>query len=245
MAKATRRLAAVLAAALSYAAPLAAFTLEPISALLAPSGEGSIATFRIANDGKERVAIKASVLTRIIAPDGKETNEAAGGLFVVYPARLLVEPGASSSLKIQWKGPARLEAERCFRLLAEQLPLSSGEAQGSGIRVRFRYLASIYVGMAGFKPELEASARGELGEDGRSGILVNLENKGGRHVVAIGLGLELLDGKGGALSLGGDELAPLDGANFLPGFPRSLFIPREGVEAGTIYAARADYKAEY
>jgi fimbrial chaperone protein len=239
------RLAACLATSLACALPLAAFTLEPITALLSPSGPRSVATFRIANDGNERIAIKASILSRSVAPDGRETNEPDDGLFAVYPTRLLVEPGASSSLKIQWKGPAKLDSERCFRLLAEQVALSSGEPQGSGIRVKFRYLASVYVGEPRFAPELVATAKGTEGEGGRQGILVEIENRGSRHVVALGLGMELSGGGGGNFRLSSEELGALSGANYLPGFPRRLFVAREGAAPGTSYEPRLEFEGEY
>jgi fimbrial chaperone protein len=237
-------MAAALLAVFSAAAA-AAFTMEPMSALLAPSGAKSIATFRVTNDGSARVAIRFSAYTRAVSPEGKETNTPAPELFVLYPSRILVEPGATAVMKMQWKGPSSVGAERCFRLMAEEVPLDSGGEKTSGIKMLFRYVASIYVGEEGLKPELAATARSGLDEGGRPGLFVEIENRGGRHVIANDLGLELADGKGGTIEVKGDELGELDGANFLPGFPRSIFIPREGLPTDAVYAARTSYQSEY
>jgi P pilus assembly chaperone PapD len=243
------RLPRILASACAIAAFAAAqafcFTLEPMSALLAPSGARSIATFRIKNDGESRVAVRLRALTRVVTPDGKEENSPADELFAIYPSRVLVEAGASASIKMQWKGPPSVEKERCFRLVAEELALDANPAQSSGIRMIFRYVASIYVGDEGFRSELVVKASGsEEGPDG-PGILVELENRGSRHVVALDLGLVISDEKGDKLSLSGKELGGLSGANFLPGYPRRLFIPREGVRPGAGYDARISYEGEY
>lgn len=241
-----RSFAAVLLAAAVSAAPLAAFTLEPMSTLLSPSGQGSVATFRIRNDGAERIAIRVSVLSRSLGPEGAEENGPAGDLFTVYPARLLIEPGIASSVKVQWKGPPDLDAERCFRLVAEQLPVQDkGDDAGSGIRILFRYIASLYVGERSFQPDLAAGVKGAV-DGGAKGFLVEIANRGSRHVIALQVGLRLADPDGGAeITLAGKALGALDGANYLPGGVRRLFIPDADAVVGKLYNAAIDYKGEY
>jgi fimbrial chaperone protein len=239
------RIAAALAIALLGAALASAFTMEPMSALLAPSGAGSVATFRLRNDGPERIAVKLEALTRESGPDGAELNAPAGELFFVYPARLLIEPGAQAAVKIQWRGPATLSAERPFRLLAEEIPLEAGGPRASGIRVLFKYLASLYVGERGFAPELRASAAAAVGPDGSPGFLVELRNGGTRHVVAEALVLDISGAEGGGLRLEAEALGALCGANYLPGGARSVFVKDERAVPGRSYDARVSYQAEY
>jgi fimbrial chaperone protein len=239
-----RLVAAVLVAATLVAVPVSAFTMEPMSTLLAPSGAKSVATFRIKNDGEARIAVRLSALTRSVSTDGKEENASAAELFTLYPSRVLVEPGSSVAVKIQWKGPASVATERCFRLMAEEVPLDSGGEKGSGIHMLFRYIASIYVGDAGFKPELVAQATGAEGKDG-AGILVDLENRGTRHVVAEKVRLDLVDDQGKTITLSNEELGSLNGANYLPGFSRSLFIPLAEAQAGMSYTTKITYEGEY
>jgi fimbrial chaperone protein len=237
-----------LALALALSAPArgaGAFTLEPMTTLLAPSGPGSVATFRIKNEGPERVAIRLEVLSRSLSPEGRELNEPSAGLFVVYPSRVLVEPGATAVAKVQWKGPQKLDAERSFRLLAEQVSVDPAPDASSGIKMRFRYLASLYVGLGGFAPKLEASAEGAEGPDGESGFLVEIRNSGTRHVVDRDARLSISGGGGPSFELTSEELLGLCGSNYLPGTSRRLFIPKEGAERGRDYDVRLDYKDEY
>jgi fimbrial chaperone protein len=228
----------------SYSAGLSAFTLQPMSVLLAPSGTGSIATFRIKNDGSERLAVRFSVLTRSIAPDGKEQNESADQLFLIYPARVLVEPGAFASVKVQWRGPSVIDAEHCFRFVADQVNLDAApQTDGkAGIKVRFRYVASLYIGTAAFVPSLTASVTGGIGPNGEKGYIVEVANQGRRHVVAIDLRIDL---GGDESPLSSAELGELSGTNYLPGTDRKSFIPRPEAVLGESYEAKVEYESSF
>jgi len=238
----------VLALLTAAAAQAAAFTFQPMFSRLDPSGPGSIQTFEVSNEGDESLAVRFSVLSRSAGPAGEERNEDASGLFVIYPARLVVEPRSTAALKLQWKGPAGISAERAFRLVAESVPLDSGTQVSSGIKVMFRYVASVYIGKEGFTPDLVASVRGATGKAGEKGFSVEILNRGKRHVVAESAVLTIKGVKGaasGGLAMGSDQLGALAGANYLPGNPLRLFIPRADAVPGKSYAARLDYEAEY
>jgi P pilus assembly chaperone PapD len=188
------------------------------------------------------VALRFRVLSRSIGADGREENAPADGLFVVYPSRLLVEAGAAASVKLQWKGPAVADSERCFRFVAEQVPIDAAGPRGSGLKIMFRYVASLYVGEASFAPELRATATGASGPDGRSGYLVEIRNAGKRHVIASGARLRFA---GDAAPLTSAELGELSGANYLPASSRSAFVPRPEAEQGKTYEVELEYDAVY
>jgi P pilus assembly chaperone PapD len=235
-----------LAAALCASAWCAgAFSLEPMSTLLAPSGAGRVATFRIKNDGPDRVAIRLEVLARSLSEDGKEVDDPAGDLFAVFPSRLLIESGATAVAKVQWKGPQTLEAELPFRLLAEQVGIDSAPDTTSGIKMRFRYLASIYVGTGAFAAKLEAKAEPATGPSGEKGFQVELSNTGTRHVIDRDASLSIKGSGGQDIALSSEELGELSGTNFLPGASRRLFIPDERAEADESYDALLEYSSEY
>lgn len=245
------RFVTAVAVALVGMAPSFAFTMEPMSVLLGPSGPGSSATFRITNDGTARIAIKLSVWSRGSGPDGQETNAPADDRFALYPSRLVVEPGAFANVKLQWKGEAKPVAELPFRLVAEQVPLDgAGQAvdqganlKSSGIKVLFRYIASVYVGDATFKPSLSASVIGGNAADGRKGLVVAIANSGNRHVVANDLRVEIQGLTAPAIE--GASLGPLSGANYLPGTGRTIFVPSAEAVPGAIYEAKLSFDAEY
>jgi fimbrial chaperone protein len=236
----------VLACTVLAAAGAAAFTMEPMSTLLAPAGAGSIGTFRIKNEGDFRIAVTFKALTRAVDAAGVETNAPADDLFNIYPARLVVEPGTVAAVKVQWRGPAKLDVERSFRFVAEEVALDAGAAgQASAIRVLFRYVAALYVGEAGFAPRLVAVAVPAIGPGGESGFRLEIRNQGGRHVIALDPAVEISGAAGVKIIVPAAELGDLAGANFLAGSLRSRFIPRAEAAAGQSYAAKILYTAAY
>ncbi len=224
---------------------IGAFTMEPMMALLIPSGTGSIATFRIKNEGADRVAVRFRVVTRGVDSEGQETNESVDGLFVVYPSRLLVEAGGTGTVKVQWKGIAQPDFEKSYRFIAEQVPIDSAAARSgtSGFKIMFRYIASLYVGDAAFACDLVPTVTGALGENGEPGYAVEIRNAGKRHVVATDVRIEL--GEDGLQQLSSEELGSLSGANYLPLTSRKAFVPRPEATVGTTYAAKIIYEKAY
>jgi fimbrial chaperone protein len=220
-----------------------AFTMEPMVTRLSPSGEGRVATFRIRNDGSERLAVRFRVLSRAQSPEGDELNSPAGELFTVYPARALVEPGTTAAVKLRWRGPEQIEAERSFRFVAEQVPIdaASVKANGSGLKIMFRYVASLYVGEASFSPALDLRVTGSSDSRGESGYLVRLSNTGLSHVVAVDARVLILGGR----AFSSEDLGPVSGFNYLAGNSRSVFVPSPGAVDGAKYEAKLEYEKAY
>jgi P pilus assembly chaperone PapD len=235
-------LAALLAGS---AASVSAFTFQPMFVRLDASGQGSVQTFQVSNESDESLAVRLSVLSRSVGPDGTETNEDAGSLFTMYPARLTIDPHSSAAVKLQWTGPANLTVERPFRFMAENVAVDSAESPTSGIKVMFRYIASVYVGNADFSPYLTWVVKGAKGANGAKGFMVEIVNGGTRHVIAESAVLSIAGVKGKVVALKAKELKALSGANYLPGSPQRLFIPQADAVVGTIYAAKLAYDPRF
>lgn len=228
---------AVLAAAVGAAQ---AFTLEPITATLTPSGQGSVATFRVKGDPSARVAIRFSVVSRDMDDEGKELNSSADGLFVIFPARVVVEANSQAAVKVQWKGPARIDGERCFRFIAEQVPLDAGSA-GAGIKIMFKYVASLYVSGPKDAPKIVTKVTGAL-VDGEPGYLVEVANQGSRHVVLSGPSLQI---EGQTAPVDAEALGELANANYLPGRGRKAFIKADGAIEGRSYPSVLSFESVF
>ncbi|MEI6875649.1 MAG: fimbria/pilus periplasmic chaperone [Spirochaetota bacterium] len=237
-----RHLAFLLALSTLGVARSPAFTMEPMVAMLSPLGSSSIATFRFKNDGTDPVALRFKVVTRALGADGNEQNQPADGSFDIYPSRLVLDPGATAVTKVRWKGGAtKLREELAFRFIAEQVPVSFSSDGDSGLKILFRYIASLYVGEDAFKPSILATAVPAVGPDGAAGFTVELANLGVRHVVVekLAIGLSLPDG--GTLILSGEKLTGLTGLNYLPKNSRRIFVPSEAAIEGRSYHASANF----
>jgi P pilus assembly chaperone PapD len=208
--KPAARIAAVMAAVLA-AVPASGFTLEPITALLAPSGARS-----------------------------------AADLFTIYPSRLIVEPGATAAVKIQWKGDATLSAERCFRFVAEQVSVSDvGDTNVTGIKMMFKYIASLYVGDEKFKPDLDARVAGARDSEGLPGFEVEIANRGQRHFILQSAAIDFADPNTAPRTLTAADLGSLIGANYLPSSSRSFFVRDDKAVPGTANGVRLAFEGGF
>ncbi len=207
---------------------LSAFTFEPITKEFSPSGKDSIRTFKLVNGGSDTIMIRIRILTREIDVDGQEKNDPADSLFAVYPARVVLAPRSLQAVKVQWRGPSDLQVERCFRILAEQLPVASKETlkQGANIRVMFRYLGAIYIVPKGAKPDVVIeSKRCVTDSEGKRGLEILFCNQGNAHTLLNDLQITVSQGAAASKVYGPDELAGINGENILPGLKRRTVVP--------------------
>ncbi|HEV7369730.1 fimbrial biogenesis chaperone [Arenibaculum sp.] len=219
-------LAAVTGLLLASAEPAAAFRLVPIEMEFAPTGRGATQVFRVENDRNEPAAIEVRMMARAMEADGADRLAPADEEFVVFPEQIVLMPGESQSVRVQYVGKPALEAERAYRLIAEQLPidLGGGGAQGGQVRLLVRYVASVYVMPDGARPEVRVTGAGAVTEGGQRLVELTVENAGTSHQILAGPRLTL-SGPGGAITLEGDAVAALSGENVLAGTRRRFLLP--------------------
>jgi fimbrial chaperone protein len=213
------------------AAPLSAFSFSPITQDFAPSGPGSVRSFRLENEGADPVAVRISMLSREPDAEGREANAPADSLFVVYPPRAVLAPGSVQAVRVQWKGPADLASEQCYRILVEQVPADfGGQARQKGsIRVLFRYLGAVYIVPSGARPDIVLeSSEPAADAAGRSGLRLVFANRGTAHAILGDLSIRVSAGASATaekLTFGPQDLAGICGENILPHASRRYFLP--------------------
>jgi fimbrial chaperone protein len=219
------------------AAAAVAFTLEPITRDFTASGQGATQTFRLTNPDNHPVAVKVTMVHREMNPQGKETYTDASDLFVVFPSQVVLKADTSQVVRVQWRGPAKVESEQNFRIIAEELPVDFGEThqQGGNISILFRYLGSVYVTPSDASPDVKVAAIETVDESsGRHGFLVTFENDGTAHVLMNDLTLTItgLTADGGTYDkkFQSDDLKGANGENMLAGHKRVFYVPVQGTE---------------
>jgi fimbrial chaperone protein len=237
-----------IAAALLFgcAAALWSFTFDPLVSTFDPVGPGTVRTYRLKNEGKTRIAVRVQLLTRDMDETGAERNEPLpDNLFLVYPSRFIIEAGTVRSFKVQWRGGDPGNRERAYRVLAEQVPVSLEEKQGSGISILFRFLGSVYIRSPQSSPQdvVVVSALG-VESQGRRGVEIRLRNEGGTHTLLSYFKLALSAPGGESRWLPEEAVAQIEGQNMLPGIERVFFVPDAEAELGTAYAARIEFRPE-
>lgn len=204
------------------AAAAQALSFTPIETDFSPAGRGATQVFRLENTTAEPAAVEISVKTRAMQTNGEDTLGDADDQFNIFPAQVVLQPGQAQTIRVQYTGPAQLEAERAFRLIAEQLPIDVGQAPQNGGRMRLlvKYVASAYV--------VPANARAVLGvqqvqavQDGANRWLdVTIRNEGNARKILKGARLAY-----GDTVLEGAAVKGLAGENVLARTTRVFRIP--------------------
>lgn len=205
--------------------------MEPLTHVFGTSTAGRIHTYRITNTQDREIAVRLTVTTRDHDEAGREFREGAMDEWLVFPARMVLAPGASQAVRVQYNGPAGLRRERAFRVIAEQLPvdISDGE-QRTGINVLFRFEGSAYVREGRFAPDVVLADTARHYEGGVfKGIQVRFENRGTTHGILNDLVIRLqLTGDEGTrreeIFRSGD-LPVLGGRNLLAGRVLTEVLP--------------------
>lgn len=212
-----------------------AFTLIPMSATLQPSGRGSAQVFRVENESSNRVAFQISVLTRELDEDGRETNRPAGDRFSVFPPQGAIAPGRSQSVRLVWRGPAHLDRELAFRVMAEELPVNFTPEKGKAqIKVVLRYLAAVYVAPRLARPEIQATG---FNRTATNTYLLTVTNSGRAHQNLMKPGLAVTDAQGRRREVPAAALRSLESENVLAGRTRRFVITLPGDFTESSYQA--------
>jgi len=139
----------------------AGFSVSPQIVTLEPSGRRSQqwVTVRHANDDDLPVAVELSILKREMDETGRihhATEESDDG-FVLYPAQMILYPGETQVVFIQWIKGAAVDKELVFSLVAQSVPIDPGAQKGGeeergGVRLELRTIVR-YEGLIFVRPQ--------------------------------------------------------------------------------------------
>jgi len=137
--------------------------VEPLSMEFAPAGRESIRSFRVTNSQNDTIAVRIRLTTRELLPDGGESRTPADDSFLVFPSRLVLEPGQVQAVRVQWRGAAQLDREVAYRIIFEQVAVEdvAGPADPTGgvsVAFMYRYVGAIYVTPAAAAAEVVVAA---------------------------------------------------------------------------------------
>lgn len=196
-----------------------AISFTPIEMDFAPTGRGSTQIFRLENTTPEPVAVEISMKSRLMKLNGEDDLQDAEDQFNVFPSQVVMQPGQVQSVRVQYIGPAALDRERAFRLIAEQLPIDVGQAPSNGGRMRLlvKYVASVYVLPSNLKAILSVTKLEVV--DGKW-LAITMQNQGKTRKILKNITLDI-----GRVSLSSLDLKGLEGENILADTIREFRVP--------------------
>lgn len=122
-----------------------AYRVQPMSYDLAPSGAGTQQTLRIENTRDFPLTLEILAYSIEFDETGAESYESAEDDFLIFPPQMIVEPGASQAIRVQYVGEPALEVSKSYRIRVEQIPVNvTGGGSGAiGMAVSFSTLANV------------------------------------------------------------------------------------------------------
>ncbi len=159
----TRRMAASSAAIVvlaSLAVSASAMRVSPMVSELTTSGAGSTARVEVGNVGTAALPFE-TLLTRMeVDSDGNIVEPPGDEEFLVFPPQGLVPVGGRQVVRVQWVGPASLDASQAYYLWVRQLPVDiepnpETEMGAAAIQVLYTMKALIVVAPPGAEPKIE------------------------------------------------------------------------------------------
>jgi len=222
-----------------------AFSFSPMTVSIGSSGATAVMTYKVNNDSNQQTAVSIKVTTRVIDETGKETNEPADKLFLVFPARVVLKPNSSQNVKVQYRGPATIAAEQSYRVFAEQLPVDFSKSTSSGVSILLTYVTALYVTPKNAAVKLVIERAVGSQKDGKPGLNVTLKNDGTKHALISNPVIKINQPAGmPALEFIGESASAIDGQNILAKSIRTFFVPWEAAVNGAAYEGAFDAEIE-
>lgn len=211
------------------------FEFSPITMSLNTSGKGSHVIATVSNRENFQVPIVIRVTERKLLENGDEDRPDTGDL-AVFPSQFLLEPKETKSVKIAWQGDEKLEQEKAYRIIVEEVPVefNASTANKGAVKILVNYVGSIYVNSDKTTGELVLDKIAI--EDGKF-LLLSFQNKGKAHVIIKSPSVELVARGSGKLGdkkliLDKNVLSSVEGKNVLASSRLTVKIPRPAELSG-------------
>ncbi len=174
----------------------ASFSFNLQNKVISLGSKNQSSTAKIKNTSAKPIAVNLTIKRSLFDSFGNESHDDIGNdLFSIYPSQLILMPGESEFVQINWLGPTDLKSELMFRLIAREqaldlsslMPLTSTNKKASGssgeISVIITYQLSLYVKPKNSKYNIELrNTEFKVNNVGDNIIRFVLVNNGNAHL---------------------------------------------------------------
>lgn len=223
--------------------PAAAYEFAPIVAQFTPNGSGAARTFVVRNTHEEPVALQIEMFQRSADETGKELRQPEYDDFIITPPQLVLAPGQSQSIRVQWVGDSDPDMELSYRMIVEQLPIpyakeDAGSNRVTDISLGIRYEAALYVVPREGDPAAEITQAESIEtETGEKILRLTIKNTGQRRAILQEPSVTVTT-NGQSTTLSGDSIPVLSNYNIIAGTQAVFDIPwPESVPFGPVSAS--------
>lgn len=216
-----RTLFAALAAAVTLlCAPAQAHRVYPMSYELAPVGSGAATVLRVDNTTERPLTLEVTAEKRTWDEQGNEMRTPADEDFLILPPQLIVEPGKTQAIRVQYVGDPTIDQTAMYVIGVNQVPVTDPTA-GTGVQFVINFGTAAYVVPAGAKTELKIVSVAAASTPGTMEVV--LENSGARYAPLGSTTWTFTNGAGQKMELSGDPLRETLIASVVPSGGRRIF----------------------
>lgn len=215
-----------------FAAPASAYEFSPIVAQFNSKGAAATRTFTLRNTQQEPVAIQIEVFQRSADATGEETRVPEFDDFIVTPPQVVLAPGQSQAIRVQWIGDANPAAELSYRIVTTQLPIKYASEQISGdvqatLQLGYKYEAAVYVAPQNVKPSASITAAAAATDAAGNRVMrLTIKSTGTRRAILETPEITVTPASGGqSVVLKGEAVSAIQMKNIITGTQRVLDIP--------------------
>lgn len=218
-----RKLLGLLIGASAMLAPAAAHAhrVYPMTYELAPTGSAASTVLRVENTTDRPITLEMKVERRAWDEAGNETRTAADDDFIILPPQMIVEPGKTQAVRVQYAGPPLADDTAMYVVGVNQVPVQDPNAE-TGVQFVINFGTAAYVVPAGAKTLLNVVSVEPASEPGM--MKVTLENAGARHAPLGNTTFTFTNGAGQRMVLTGDPLREALVASVVPSHGRRVYM---------------------
>lgn len=227
----------ILLAALILPLHAFSFRLDPMVVELQPTGPKNSHSFRVENNGQERIAVQLKMTTRTTDENGKETRLDSSD-FTIYPEQISLSPNDMRTVRVTYNGPKDVTSEKAYRLIASQLPVNfQKETKPTQLNFLFQYIASVYITPKGAAAQVQVK---DIKVTDKNKIEFKLENVGTAHRLLKGIQVQFYD-KNNLVAIDPNFFKGIANENILAGASRKLTVDATSkISSKTVLTAKVE-----
>ncbi|MFW6412519.1 MAG: fimbria/pilus periplasmic chaperone [Oceanicaulis sp.] len=204
-----------------------AYRISPVRMEIAAE-PGSRGVFRLTNTQDRMIAVQATVFEQF---QGREpARVSTPDDFIVTPPQMVLEPGQTQTVRVQWIADRDAQSEIAYRIVFEQVPVplvfEEEERVAGHVDAAYTYETAVYVSPRGAEASLQLQSVEHVETaDGASMMRLTIANTGGKRTNVLAPRLSLRDAEGRTVELSEQDLGDLNGGLILADSTISLDLP--------------------
>jgi P pilus assembly chaperone PapD len=200
--------------------------VSPLVHEMNTSGRGTSSRIIVRNPSDTAMPLVMEVQRIFFKPDGSYDLSSTEEELFVFPPAVLLGPGSSQAVRLQWMGKSKLTHSRSYFISLSQPDISLPREKANGVRLSLTFNALVHIASLGTKPLLQVQTIKPMHDKSGDVLQANIFNAGQRYGYISDYKLNItVDGKLLVTLKPGELRQRGKDVFFPPGSKRTVLIP--------------------